>query len=105
MARRVTIALSTTSIHTDDNKDYTWQPINISQNVQKEPWYTVLGPNGRIPVIVDHDQGGFPVQEGLGTVEIQRTGCSRLSSSQPFLPTSHVTTTQSTSSLSQILST
>lgn len=46
-------------------KDYTWQPINIGQNVQKEPWYTALGPNGRIPVIVDHDQGGFPVQEGL----------------------------------------
>jgi hypothetical protein len=47
-------------------KDYTWQGINISTNVQKEPWFTKLGPNGRIPVIVDHDQGGFPVQEGLG---------------------------------------
>jgi len=46
-------------------KDYTWQGINISQNIQKEPWYTKLGPNGRIPVIVDHDQGGFAVQEGL----------------------------------------
>ncbi|KAF2114118.1 glutathione S-transferase II [Lophiotrema nucula] len=45
-------------------KDYTWQPINISQNIQKEAWYTKLGPNGRIPVIVDHDQGGFAVQEG-----------------------------------------
>jgi glutathione S-transferase len=47
-------------------KDYTWQPINISQNIQKEEWFTKLGPNGRIPVIVDHDQGGFAVQEGLG---------------------------------------
>jgi glutathione S-transferase len=47
-------------------KDYTWQSINISQNIQKEEWYTKLGPNGRIPVIVDHDQGGFAVQEGLG---------------------------------------
>jgi glutathione S-transferase len=47
-------------------KDYTWQGINISTNVQKEPWFTKLGPNGRIPVIVDHDQGGFAVQEGLG---------------------------------------
>ncbi|KAL1604858.1 hypothetical protein SLS60_004398 [Paraconiothyrium brasiliense] len=46
-------------------KDYTWQGINISQNIQKEPWFTKLGPNGRIPVIVDHDQGGFAVQEGL----------------------------------------
>ncbi|KAF2847382.1 glutathione S-transferase II [Plenodomus tracheiphilus IPT5] len=46
-------------------KDYTFQSINISQNIQKEPWFTKLGPNGRIPVIVDHDQGGFAVQEGL----------------------------------------
>ncbi|KAH9881026.1 hypothetical protein J1614_001519 [Plenodomus biglobosus] len=45
-------------------KDYTFQSINISQNIQKEPWFTKLGPNGRIPVIVDHDQGGFAVQEG-----------------------------------------
>ena len=47
------------------SKDYTWQSINISKNTQKEPWFTKLGPNGRIPVIVDHDQGGFAVQEGL----------------------------------------
>lgn len=47
-------------------KEYTWQGINIGQNIQKEPWFTKLGPNGRIPVIVDHDQGGFAVQEGLG---------------------------------------
>lgn len=46
-------------------KDYTWQGINIGQNIQKEPWFTKLGPNGRIPVIVDHDKGGFAVQEGL----------------------------------------
>jgi len=46
-------------------KEFTWQSINISQNIQKEEWFTKLGPNGRIPVIVDHDQGGFAVQEGL----------------------------------------
>jgi glutathione S-transferase len=46
-------------------KDFTWQSINIMQNIQKEEWFTKLGPNGRIPVIVDHDQGGFAVQEGL----------------------------------------
>jgi glutathione S-transferase len=44
--------------------EYTWQAINIMQNIQKEPWFTKLGPNGRIPVIVDHDKGGFAVQEG-----------------------------------------
>jgi glutathione S-transferase len=47
-------------------KDYTWQSVDIQQNIQKEEWFTKLGPNGRIPVIVDHDQGGFAVQEGLG---------------------------------------
>ena len=46
--------------------EYTWQGINISQNIQKEEWFTKLGANGRIPVIVDHDKGGFSVQEGSG---------------------------------------
>lgn len=46
-------------------KEYTFQGINITTNVQKEEWFTKLGPNGRIPVIVDHDQGGFAVQEGM----------------------------------------
>jgi glutathione S-transferase len=53
-------------------KDYTWQSINISKNTQKQPWFTKLGPNGRIPVIVDHDQGGFAVQEGLGKLSSYR---------------------------------
>jgi len=47
-------------------KEYTWQAVDISTNVQKEEWFTKLGPNGRIPVIVDHDKGGFAVMEGLG---------------------------------------
>ncbi|GME28873.1 Glutathione s-transferase [Neofusicoccum parvum] len=44
--------------------EYTFQSINIMENIQKEPWFTKLGPNGRIPVIVDHDNDSFPVQEG-----------------------------------------
>lgn len=44
--------------------EYTFQSINIMENIQKEPWFTKLGPNGRIPVIVDHDNDGFSVQEG-----------------------------------------
>lgn len=44
--------------------DYKWQSINIMENIQKEPWFTKLGPNGRIPVLVDHDKGGLGIQEG-----------------------------------------
>lgn len=45
-------------------KEYTWQSINIMKNTQKEPWFTAINPNGRIPAIVDHDRGGFAVFEG-----------------------------------------
>ncbi|KJZ74616.1 hypothetical protein HIM_05966 [Hirsutella minnesotensis 3608] len=43
---------------------YTMQGIDIMQNVQKEPWFTAINPNGRIPAIVDHDNGGLAVFEG-----------------------------------------
>ncbi|KAK3941599.1 glutathione S-transferase [Diplogelasinospora grovesii] len=46
-------------------QEYTWQSININKNTQKQPWYTALNPNGRIPTIVDHNRDGFPVMEGL----------------------------------------
>jgi glutathione S-transferase len=46
-------------------KDYTYQAINILQDTQKQPWYTALNPNGRIPTIIDHDRDGFVVFEGL----------------------------------------
>ncbi|KAG8625129.1 hypothetical protein KVT40_006880 [Elsinoe batatas] len=45
-------------------KDYVFQSINIMENIQKEPWFTKLGPNGRIPVLVDHDKGGIGIMEG-----------------------------------------
>ncbi|KAK2613053.1 Glutathione S-transferase 2 [Conoideocrella luteorostrata] len=44
--------------------EYSSQGINISQNVQKEPWFTAINPNGRIPAIVDHDNGDLAVFEG-----------------------------------------
>lgn len=43
---------------------YTWQGIDISQNVQKERWFTAINPNGRIPAIVDHNNGDLAVFEG-----------------------------------------
>lgn len=47
-------------------QDYVYQSVNIMKNTQKEPWFTKLGPNGRIPVLVDHDKGGLAIQEGSG---------------------------------------
>lgn len=45
-------------------KDYTVNAVNIVENTQKEPWFTKICPNGRIPAIVDHDRNGFSVFEG-----------------------------------------
>ena len=44
--------------------DYTSQGINIGQNIQKEPWFIAVNPNGRIPAIVDHDNNDLAVFEG-----------------------------------------
>jgi hypothetical protein len=45
---------------------YTIQTLFLPHNVQKEPWYTALDPNGKSPVLVDHDNGGFATPESLG---------------------------------------
>jgi len=42
---------------------YEVHPINLTQNEQKAEWYLKLNPNGRIPTIVDRDNGDFPVFE------------------------------------------
>lgn len=42
---------------------YQVRPIALSQNEQKQAWYLKLNPNGRIPTIVDHDNGDFAVFE------------------------------------------
>lgn len=43
--------------------EYTWQFINILKGTQKQPWYTSICPNGRIPAIFDHNRNGFVVFE------------------------------------------
>jgi GSH-dependent disulfide-bond oxidoreductase len=43
--------------------DYTVRHIRMDKLEQKEPWYLEICPNGRIPAIVDHDNGDFPVFE------------------------------------------
>jgi GSH-dependent disulfide-bond oxidoreductase len=42
---------------------YTVKPISLSKLEQKEEWFLKINPNGRIPAIVDHDNGGFQVFE------------------------------------------
>lgn len=42
---------------------YKLRALNLSANEQKEPWYLAINPNGRIPAIVDHDNGDFAVFE------------------------------------------
>src|SRR5512144_3281480 len=42
---------------------YTVRPIALDKGEQKEDWYVALNPNGRIPTIVDHDEGAFAVFE------------------------------------------
>jgi len=42
---------------------YTVQPIDIGQGVQKQPDFLKINPNGRIPAIVDREEGDFPIFE------------------------------------------
>lgn len=42
---------------------YNVKPIDINAGTQKAPSYTAINPNGRIPAIVDHSEGGFSVFE------------------------------------------
>jgi GST-like protein len=42
---------------------YKVRRIDFQKREQKEPWYLELNPNGRIPTIVDHDNGAFAVFE------------------------------------------
>ncbi|KAF5318068.1 hypothetical protein D9619_012165 [Psilocybe cf. subviscida] len=43
--------------------DYGVFKIDIMTNIQKEPWFIKLNPNGRIPTLVDHTRGDFKVFE------------------------------------------
>ncbi|HYE49638.1 MAG TPA: glutathione S-transferase N-terminal domain-containing protein [Azospirillaceae bacterium] len=42
---------------------YNVHVLDLSKGVQKEPWFTAINPNGRIPAIVDRDNGDFAVFE------------------------------------------
>ena len=42
---------------------YSVNPIDLGAKQQKQAWYLKINPNGRIPAIVDHDQGDLAVFE------------------------------------------
>ncbi|MFA5966481.1 MAG: glutathione S-transferase N-terminal domain-containing protein [Sphingomonas sp.] len=42
---------------------YKVTPISLTNRVQKEDWYVALNPNGRIPTLIDHDDGDFAIFE------------------------------------------
>jgi len=42
---------------------YNLIPVDLARNEQKEPEFLKINPNGKIPAIVDHDNGGFVVIE------------------------------------------
>ena len=48
---------------TDNTHYHSIEKIDISKNVQKEPWFIKLNPNGRIPVLVDRKRDNFTVFE------------------------------------------
>jgi GST-like protein len=55
---------------------YTVHPVQLDKLEQKQPWFTALNPNGRIPAIVDRSNGDFPVFES-GAILVylaERTG-------------------------------
>jgi GST-like protein len=43
--------------------DYEVHAISLSKLEQKQDWFLKINPNGRIPAIVDHSNGDFPVFE------------------------------------------
>jgi GST-like protein len=42
---------------------YSVRKISFDNKEQKEPWFLKINPNGRIPAIIDHDNGDFAVFE------------------------------------------
>jgi glutathione S-transferase/GST-like protein len=62
---------------------YNMKVLDLGANEQKQPWYTAINPNGRIPAIVDRANGDFAVFES-GAILIylaEKTG--RLMPSDP----------------------
>ena len=55
---------------------YEVHALELSKGTQKEPWFLKINPNGRIPAIVDRDEGDLPVFESgaIMTYLAEKTG-------------------------------
>lgn len=42
---------------------YELKPVDITSGIQKEPAFTLINPNGRIPAIIDHEYNGLAIFE------------------------------------------
>ena len=42
---------------------YELHALSLAEGEQKQPWFLAINPNGRIPAIVDREEGDFPVFE------------------------------------------
>jgi glutathione S-transferase/GST-like protein len=57
--------------------------LDLSSGAQKEPWFTAINPNGRIPAIVDRDEGDFAVFESGAIMVYLAEKAGRLLPSDP----------------------
>lgn len=62
---------------------YRVHPIALGKREQKEDWYLAINPNGRIPAIVDHDEGDLPVFESGAILIYLAEKAGRLLPSEP----------------------
>jgi GST-like protein len=62
---------------------YTVHPVALDKLEQKQPWFTALNPNGRIPAIVDRGNGDFPVFESGAILVYLAERAGKLLPSEP----------------------